>query len=42
VEIWRVSNGPGAAPERFEPPVALLADPLLPGLQLDLAELWAA
>jgi Uma2 family endonuclease len=42
VEIWRASNGPGAAPERLEPPIALLDDPLLPGLHLDLGELWAA
>jgi Uma2 family endonuclease len=42
VEIWCASNVPGAAPERLEPPVALLADPLLAGLQPELAELWAA
>jgi Uma2 family endonuclease len=42
VEIWRASNDPGAAPERLEPSTARLEDPLLPGLQLDLAELWAA
>jgi hypothetical protein len=33
---------PRRGPERLDPPVALLADPLLPGLHLDLAELWAA
>jgi len=43
VEIWRSADGggPGAAPQRLEPPLTTLSDPLLPGLQLDLAELWA-
>ena len=33
---------PRAAPERLEPPDARFVDPLLPGLHLDLPELWAA
>jgi len=42
VEVWRASNSPAAAPERLKPPVAILADPLLFGLHLELAELRAA
>jgi Uma2 family endonuclease len=43
VEIWRPPTDPGSAatPERVEPATALEDRELLPGLRLDLAELWA-
>ncbi|MBD2550545.1 Uma2 family endonuclease [Microcystis elabens FACHB-917] len=37
VEIWR----PGAAPERLEPAEVLEGGDLLPGLRLELEEIWA-
>ena len=43
VEIWRPPADPGSAatPERLEPATLLVDRELLPGLRLDLAELWA-
>jgi Uma2 family endonuclease len=43
VEIWRAPADPGSAatPERLEPATLLEDRELLPGLRLDLAELWA-
>lgn len=43
VEIWRaVADAPTAeAPKRLEPATLLEDDELLPGLRLELAELWA-
>lgn len=37
VEIWR----PGAEPERLEPAEVLEGGDLLPGLRLELEEIWA-
>jgi len=42
VEIWRPAGDSGAAGERLEQLRTLLGDPLLPGLRVDLAEIWAA
>jgi Uma2 family endonuclease len=43
VEIWRApaDSASAATPERVEPATALEDRELLPGLRLDLAELWA-
>jgi Uma2 family endonuclease len=43
VEIWRAPADPGSAatPERLEPATLLEDGLLLPGLRLELAELWA-
>jgi Uma2 family endonuclease len=43
VEIWRAPADPGSAatPERVEPAVLLQGGELLPGLRLELEELWA-
>jgi Uma2 family endonuclease len=42
VEIWRPPADPASAatPERLEPATLLEDGALLPGLRLDLAELW--
>ena len=42
VEIWRPAGDVNPACERFEQLSLLAGDPLLPGLALDLAEIWAA
>ena len=43
VEIWRAQADPGSAatPERLEAASVLDGGELLPGLRLELAELWA-
>ena len=43
VEIWRApaDRGSAATPERLEPATLLEDREILPGLRLDLAELWA-
>ena len=43
VEIWRPPADPGSAatPERVEPATLLQGGELLPGLRLELTELWA-
>jgi Uma2 family endonuclease len=43
VEIWRgpAETAAAATPERLAPAIVLEDGELLPGLRLDLAELWA-
>jgi Uma2 family endonuclease len=42
VEIWRPGGDSNPACERLEQVSFLEGDPLLPGLALDLTEIWAA
>jgi Uma2 family endonuclease len=42
VEIWRASGDPTIPFERLDQVSTLRGDPLLPGLSVDFAEIWAA